>query len=274
MFKQFQIVCRVPSRVIVICALLALSSNGFAWSPDGHSVIGILAMKQLKPEVRDDLQRLLGPLDEQAMIKACNWPDDVRKTEEWQWSAPQHYINIPRGEYKYDQERDCADGMCATEAVKKYAGQIFDERLATEERSQAFAWLCHVTGDLHQPMHAAFADDRGGNDYQVVFQGRELNLHGFWDHELIDEFAGGRQVLVALLSTTGFEPADPDWVADNVDQWTAESHRLAIEKAYPRDSNIDEDFALQSWILLQQQINKAAYSLALIINSEFRRAGK
>lgn len=274
MFKQFQIVCRVPSRVIVICALLALSSNGFAWSPDGHSVIGILAMKQLKPEVRDDLQRLLGPLDEQAMIKACNWPDDVRKTEEWQWSAPQHYINIPRGEYKYDQERDCADGMCATEAVKKYAGQIFDERLATEERSQAFAWLCHVTGDLHQPMHAAFADDRGGNDYQVVFQGRELNLHGFWDHELIDEFAGGWQVLVALLSTTGFEPADPDWVADNVDQWTAESHRLAIEKAYPRDSNIDEDFALQSWILLQQQINKAAYSLALIINSEFRRAGK
>ena len=265
---------QLATRTFAVCALFAFSINGFAWSPGGHSAIGMLAMKQLQPEVYDELQRIVGALDEEAIVKACNWPDDIRETETWKWSAPQHYINIPRGENDYQRARDCADGMCATEAIKNYAPQIFDDALTSEKRWQAFAWLCHVTGDLHQPMHAAFADDRGGNNYTVIFKGREMNLHRFWDHELIDEFSGDWRVLVALLSTTPLKPAASNWSVESVDQWTAESHRLAVEKAYPPDQNIEEDFALQSWVLAQQQIRLAAYRLALIINSAFEQQEK
>src|SRR6476660_2268030 len=35
----------------------------------------------------------------------------------------------------------------------------------------------HFVGDIHQPLHAADNDDRGGNDVHVRFFGRRSNLH-------------------------------------------------------------------------------------------------
>jgi hypothetical protein len=101
----------------------------------------------------------------------------------------------------------------------------------------------------------------------------EINLHGFWDHEVIGEFAGGVPELVALLSTGPQVTAGADWRAGDVDAWTGESHRLAMDRAYPQTRHIERQFALQSWLLVQQQISLAAKRLALIINTEFKRAG-
>ena len=253
----------------IVGMLLCTSTHAIAWSKDGHSAIGVLAMKQLQADAYTKLESVIGSLDDQAMIEACNWPDDVRETEEWDWSAPQHYINIPRGKTQYSKPRDCADGLCATEAVKTYAAQLFDEQLDKEKRRQAFAWLCHVTGDLHQPLHAGFADDRGGNNYDVIFNGEEMNLHSFWDFELVNEHAGGWHALVNLLSSTPTTPADSNWSAEMVDQWTADSHQLATDYAYPTHRVIGQPFALRSWVLAQQQVGLAASRLALIINTGF-----
>ncbi len=249
-------------------ALLGLSMQCIAWSPDGHSAIGVLAMKQLGPEARTKLESIIGPLTDEAMVKACNWPDDVRETPEWEWSAPQHYINIPRGESEYLEERDCADQICATEAIKKYTVELFNEELSNEQRWQAFAWLCHVTGDLHQPMHAGFADDRGANRVDVTFEGEEMNLHSFWDFSLVDEYVGDRRSLVALLSKQPQEQAPAGFSEDMVNQWTTESHALAMTKGYPPGRHIDKAFALRSWVIAQQQLSLAASRLATIINTQ------
>lgn len=271
MHMNLQKLKQIVFNICIGCTLLGFSTYSLAWSRDGHSAIGILAIEQLQTGTRNELERLIGPLDDQALIEACNWPDEIRETEEWEWSGPLHYINIPRGEYEYRQSRDCPDRLCATEAIKTYADQLFDEQLNKEKHWQAFAWLCHFTGDLHQPMHAGFADDRGGNNYDVVFKGEEMNLHSFWDFELVNEHAGGWKSLVALLSPLPLEPADSNWSADMVNEWTAESHKLAAEKAYPVHREIDDSFALRSWVLAQQQVSRAATRLALIINTEFKR---
>jgi len=180
--------------ILASCTLLAYSNIAHAWSPDGHSTIGILAINQLPPDTRHELESFVNPLDEQAMIEACNWPDMVRESKEWDWSAPQHYINIPRGDFHYQQSRDCPDNLCATEAIKKYAVELADRQASKQKRWQAFAWLCHLVGDLHQPLHAGFADDRGGNNVDILFKGEQINLHSFWDFELIDQHAGSWQI--------------------------------------------------------------------------------
>jgi hypothetical protein len=41
-------------------------------------------------------------------------------------------------------------------------------------------------GDLHNPLHAGYGFDRGGNDTKVVFNGRSFNLHRIWDAEIIE----------------------------------------------------------------------------------------
>jgi S1/P1 Nuclease len=59
-----------------------------------------------------------------------------------------------------------------------------------ERRAIALAWLFHLMGDTHQPLHTAqlfTADypkgDRGGNEIcvRVTQAGQLMDLHRFWD---------------------------------------------------------------------------------------------
>ena len=249
------------------CTLFAYTTAALAWGPDGHSTIGILAINQLQPDARRELASIVSPLDKQTMVEACNWPDVIRETEEWAWSSRQHYINIPRGESAYLQPRDCADGQCATEAIKRYAAELGNQKADPEKRKQAFAWLCHLIGDLHQPLHAGFADDRGGNDFEIIYQGEQINLHGFWDFDVIRQNADNWQELVGLLKPSPLYQAGSGWSEKMVDEWTNESHQLAEQRVYPANIDIDETYEQQSWELAQQRLSLAASRLALVINT-------
>lgn len=263
-------------------AMLSHSGNSSAWGQDGHTAIGILAVNQLQPAALQELESIIQPLNKQAVAQACNWPDEIRETEEGEWSGPLHYVNVPRGIDVYDRDRDCKphpDHMehpegptryCVTEAIKHYATRLGHRQAPTEERRQAFAWLCHLVGDLHQPLHAGFADDRGGNDVNVKFKGEEMNLHRFWDAGLIDDKAGSWQYLVGQTVEFPAKPADSNWTQDMVNDWTSESHQLAEYAAYPPKKKIKSSFAEQSWMHIQQQIALAASGLALIINTKFK----
>ncbi|MGA9573483.1 MAG: S1/P1 nuclease, partial [Lysobacterales bacterium] len=186
-------------------SLAGYSGNASSWGQEGHTAIGIMAVAQLQPESLHALESIVNPLTKEAMAAACNWPDVYRKTGEGEWSEPLHYINIPRDEVTYSETRDCPEDpektllaghpprQCATEAIKYFAAGLADTQASAEQRRQSFAWLCHLVGDLHQPLHAGFGDDRGGNDVTVVFNDEEMNLHHFWDSALILEKAGSWQ---------------------------------------------------------------------------------
>lgn len=260
-------------------ALLGYSTPSFSWGHDGHTAVGILAINQVRPDVLSELESIVNPLTKQAMAEACNWPDVYREAEEGEWSTPLHYINIPRGDEVYTESRDCPEQphrtgrpaqYCATEAIKYYAAELSNRQASREQRWRSFAWLCHLVADLHQPMHAGFADDRGGNDVQVSFGDWQMNLHRFWDSSLINKEAGSWQYLVGHLSAFPPVQASSDWTPSMVNNWTNRSHELATDKAYPPTANIDEVFAQQSWELIQEQIRLAASHLALIINTELK----
>lgn len=265
-FRPFSI--RTICATFVCLALSGYAAHSFAWGQDGHTAIGVLAINQLQPDARRELEFIVGPLDEQAITKACTWPDKIRETEEWSWSASRHYINIPRGDFLYLESRDCPDKQCVTEAIKEYAVQLGDRQLSKEKRWQAFAWLCHLTGDLHQPMHAGFADDRGGNNFDIIFEDEQINLHGFWDFELINLYAGNAHDLITLLDEYPTDQAASNWSSEMVNDWTNESHELAKTMAYPTTKKVNEAYLQQSWKLVQKQIPLASSRLALIINSE------
>ena len=265
--------------VLVCLTMTGYSPEAVSWGRDGHTAIGVLAVNQLQPEALQQLESILKPLTRQAVAEACTWPDDYREAEEGEWSGPLHYINIPRGEEVYTEPRDCPEQPhsagqpakhCATEAIKFYARELVRPQATDEKRWRSFAWLCHLVADLHQPMHAGFADDRGANDVKVVFRDWEMNLHHFWDSALINQRAGSWQYLVGQLNPFPPVQVGSEWSPSMVNDWTNNSHRLAKEKAYPANPQIDEAFSQQSWELVQQQISLAAVHLALIINSELK----
>ena len=266
----------MPNLLTTFTLALILASlnpvTALAWGPEGHVQVGMLALQDLDPTASAWLQDVLGTNDEAAINKACNWPDQVRETRGWEWSAPQHYVNIPHNASHYDRERDCPDGLCVTEAIKKYANQLGDPRLANprlDRRKQweAFAWLCHLVGDLHQPLHAGYRDDRGGNYVQVSYRGKAINLHQFWDRTLIREHLEPNGKWQKPASNGNSLLAGKSWNPVETDAWTDESHQLAGEAAYPPGEIIQAAFAENSWLLIRQQWIKAGERLARILNT-------
>ncbi len=260
-----------PVHLFFQCLLLfGLSSHSIivlAWGANGHTTVGVLAVKQLSTHAHSELELIMGRLDQQSIEKACNWPDEVRETGKWEWTYPLHFINIPRGDFEYLESRDCPEKLCATEAIKRYAGELGDPRATKKSRQQAFAWLCHFTGDLHQPLHAGFADDRGGNNFEVDFRGEQTNLHSVWDSGIINQHTDTVEELAKTVSSLPQSGISENWSPEMVNRWTDESHQIAID-IYPPSSEIDACYERQNWELIKRQINIAASRLAMIMNSE------
>jgi hypothetical protein len=68
--------------------------------------------------------------------------------------------------------------------------RILRSEAPPDQRATALAWLFHLVGDVHQPLHTAqmftwdYPDgDRGGNEIcvRVTADRTPLNLHALWD---------------------------------------------------------------------------------------------
>ncbi len=247
--------------------ILVLPAKGVAWGPDGHRIVGAVALDYLSKGALDTLHEIMGIDDAEVLVEWCNWPDEYRATIEGAWSEPKHYINMVPGASLYDMQRDCPTGMCVTEAIGEYAAELGNSDFPQKSRREAFGWVCHFVGDLHQPLHAGFGHDRGGNDVVVSFKSEEINLHSFWDSRLIKDRSTSWTELYDQLSDGSGSTPESDWQADEVVSWTNESHSFAETWSYPGTLEISDEFADQSWRLAQEQLKKGGVRLAWVLNT-------
>lgn len=242
-----------------------------AWGPEGHRIVGHTTLPMLDKSALSAVHDILGTASIEAsrtaMTEACVWPDVIRREPEWEESAPLHYVNIPRSARHYDRDRDCRDGMCVTAGIHRFANELSRMELSRDRRWQALAFLCHLVGDLHQPLHAGFRDDRGGNRVNVQFRGKSMNLHQYWDGELLRAFLGENDDWENPLDNPCWTKPGDVWKPAELMAWTDESHALAATHAYPQSPVINEEFARESWLITRQQLQKAASRLALILNA-------
>jgi hypothetical protein len=74
---------------------------------------------------------------------------------------------------------------CIFSAITFYSKHWHNLQLPRRERDEALLLMAHFIGDIHQPLHVGFADDRGGTRRPIVFDGRIVSLHRFWDTEVL-----------------------------------------------------------------------------------------
>jgi hypothetical protein len=183
---------------------------------------------------------------------AARWPDDARGTPEDR--PTDHYINLPYIPHPSPSldEPDEIEGELV-HAFRHNLRVLRDTHKPASQRAIAIAWLLHLTGDCHQPLHTAklfttdFPDgDRGGTRFYVKIggQGAAVSLHQLWDGAVIG-YEGFSQVRNKAASLQNEHPrssfgsslsgafADPDfqhWIEN-------ESFPAAKEKAY-RNGNL------------------------------------
>ena len=58
--------------------------------------------------------------------------------------------------------------------------KLYDDQIKTD-----LFYLFHLVGDLHQPLHTGYPDDKGGNliDVSYLYKSYHTNLHTVWDDE-------------------------------------------------------------------------------------------
>lgn len=265
--------------VICLISLALLSTPAQSWSRFGHEVTGHLAHHDLNPAARSAVAELL---DGETLASVAAWADQVRPDR--RETAPFHYVNGPL-DVLVPREADLAlaEGNVYS-AILGYAGRIVDDSLPRVERVEALKFLVHFVGDLHQPLHAGFAEDRGANDVPVLYRGELINLHRYWDNEILDEPRQrfDSREYAAVLHARFSDRERSRWMAEGDPRdWVIEARRLIFNGLYPRPRSdaatethaqvgvIDDSYAEIWRPVAERQLARAGARLAWALNRLF-----
>ena len=224
----------LPLRLILPLLLLLLPAPALAWWDYGHETVARIAWSEVRPETRARIRALLSrsalletpTCPASTIAEASYWPDCIKELgDRFSYASSWHYQNVDICR-PFDQAPPCRDGNCVSAQIERQARLLADESLPTRERVMALAFLIHLVGDLHQPLHAGDRGDLGGNRLRVSYgliAGR-TNLHLAWDGYLAERAISTPAADAAgLLGELG-----------------------AAEKAAMREGDV-EDWARQSW---------------------------
>jgi hypothetical protein len=114
--------------------------------------------------------------------QASTWMDEVRNETQYRNTSPWHYVDFPPGaNYHPTDEPNIVNALThAISALQR------SNTLPADSIKFYLLVVIHLTGDIHQPMHVGYPTDKGGNDYQINYNGKGTNLHRIWDSEIIE----------------------------------------------------------------------------------------
>ncbi len=135
------------------------------------------------------------------------------------------------------------------------------------ERLVALKYLVHLVGDVHQPLHAGFADDKGGNKYQVHFAKRGTNLHALWDTGLVKSLNETPEALAARLQLSNLGAQSKDF---NPALAAEESCQIVNLPGFYPQRRVGQDYANRFTPVAEQRLALAGIRLAELLNRVFR----
>ncbi len=173
---------KIKYKVFLISTLL-FSNFVYAWGALGHESVCEIAYQELTPSAKQSVDEILSKETDsrfKTFRDACVWPDYIGKAQAQR--KPEHYINVPRY-WHYIKYENCVDtDRCLFTAIRKDESILRDKKASSQAKLEALKFLGHWLGDIHQPLHVSFKDDRGGNDIALKKGiGCRKKLHAVWD---------------------------------------------------------------------------------------------
>jgi len=306
---------RLPALAAALLAAQSVPAR--AWDLFGHHVVGAVAWEELssstrlaacellqKAPVDSDLPGLMppGPRPLEAkcrelFVKAQGWADLVRD-EIWskrkeRYDHPEwHYVNHfwtpgPSGPRALPERGTLGElSLRLAESIANAA----NPGLPAPERAVALAWVLHLTGDAHQPLHSSGRvtalepkGDRGGNDF-VLDDLESPNLHAFWDSVLRRSrrqshaesyFRWVSRVAVEIKTLHAKQSLALAIAIDSPEGWPRESTTIAMRSAYPefleRNAPLPKRYQDDVSAIAGRQAALAGYRLAQVLERAFAR---
>src|SRR5215475_13025933 len=197
--------------LLVMLTLAVLSPSASAWNIPGHMLSGAIAYQVLQQENPQTIEKMKTVLEKHPwfanqwqarlqdvpaadhslvrFMQASRWADDIRINDKQKHRALWHYINWPfkpEGQPPSVQTREPETVNILTAMAENQ--RIVANEIDAERKAIALAWLFHLVGDIHQPLHTAqlFTVDSPNGDTG----GNEICVGGASAYSEVDEVLG------------------------------------------------------------------------------------
>jgi hypothetical protein len=261
--KGFSMKMKLLRFVLVFVLLFNITSFSYGWGKVGHHIIVEVAKDYISKNVQDSVTKYLGDMTWES---ASTWMDELRGDAKYDYMKKWHYINIDKGNH-YDTTIENGNNV-----VKQLEIAISNlknkSKLTKEEINLNIKVLFHLMGDLHQPLHVGYGNDRGGNDVKVTYNAKVFNLHRIWDTDVIESQKNTTENVLDLLSKTSHRKLKKMAKGDIV-QWFDQT-RVLLDLAYTYPDVISDEYINKCYPVIENQLLLGGVRLGKILNEVFK----
>lgn len=312
---MFRSKCTILLAIVILTASLPV----YSWDDTGHKLTGYIAWQRMTPETRERVVKVLtaGPEDSdiptfyqiygsrtsdsrkrEYFMLMTTWADLIRdknlktrfdKYAHSNWHYSDIFWKLEKGKVVLVDKPD--DGGFAIEKLKEFSALI-GSGAPDAEKAVAIAWLEHLVGDIHQPLHnsAKTTDsnpkgDQGGNLFLLTPKGTkrddQLNLHWFWDSIVVRYQPNSKDVCEgdyidpigdAIMAKYPYDKLKDDLKPGDIDAWSKESFTIATTEVYKDVKWFEapsDKYKKKAFEIAERRLALAGYRMADMFNAAF-----
>lgn len=312
---------KVLSTVLFSACFLSFVFPAFAWDESGHKITAYIAWQQMTPDVRDKVIKILRSAPEDSQLATFYMPygsrsEDARKRDFFMITATWPDIIKDRGFHTryesynhsnwhyFDTLWMMKDGKVVFVDSTEDLGHLMDKladfdqiirgSASNSEKAVAIAWLEHLIGDLHQPLHttgrvSSESDkkgDQGGNLFSLTPKGSKdkLNLHSFWDGIIRQNFPNSKdecdgeyleQIAQKIMKKFPYSKLQNRMADGKYVVWEKESVEIATTEVYKGLTRYEmppKDYKKRSLKIAEERMALGGYRLGDLFNEVFGAA--
>ena len=164
------------------------------------------------------------------------------------------------------------------------------------EKALAIAWLEHLIGDIHQPLHSSARvtdtepkGDQGGNLFLLTPQGtprdKQENLHWFWDSIVVRNVPNKddecdinflEPLAQKIMKEYPFDKMQGRLALDKYDAWAKESLTAAQNDVFSADlkrfETPSDKYKKKAYKIAEERLALAGYRLGELLNQALSTA--
>ncbi len=296
-------------------------SNVSAWDDTGHKLTMAIAWERMSPAARERAIKILLNAPEDSDLSVFylqnSRSDEANKLEFFMIASTladivrdkkfkNRYTKYHQGDWHYADTfwRD-ANGKVeilnnfqepkgkAVEQLFAFDKMLRDKNASDADKAIALAWILHLGGDVHQPLHTSgrvtaleSKGDQGGNTFELMPKDapreNRVSLHWFWDSIVGRNIprkndACDSEYLPAIAQQMTkkypFAKMQSRLKLGKFDEWQQEGFRIASTKLFPdtlkRNEMPSENYKKMAFEIAQEQIALAGYRMGEMLNQIF-----
>ena len=313
-------------KLVLACSILVLvagffSNTALAWDDVGHKTTAYIAWQQMSPTAREAVIKVLRTAPEDSHLSAfymkygaepeatrkleyfmlvATWADIVRDRAFENRQKKYHHSNWHYDDTFWKQVGNKAEILKGFEEGGVAVGKLgeFDKLLRSTDASDkdkaiAIAWIMHLTGDIHQPLHtsARVTDtepkgDQGGNLFLLTPQGtpreNQQNLHWFWD-SIVGRNAPLKgdtceadyieSIAKSIMKKYPFQSVSSSLNIGDYEKWQQESFALNPTEVFTPDlirfQTPSDKYKKRAFAVAQRRLALAGYRMGETFNRAF-----